>query len=278
MRILMSIWIALTLWLTYEFYTVNRAPSYSVFNKIAKSVFHAQENVTMLPGRSVNYYLGWLGFGLMVIMNLYMLRKRLTMMRKWGSLRSWLNFHIFCGLMGPTFIIFHCGFKVRGLVGISFWSMIISAASGVVGRYVFGQVSRSKKELLAEAERYQQSIKKHFLNHNIDSSKPEFVAYERTLFAFVGGGGNVDSLVDVFFRSLMGDIRLKFSGSPQHRDVSQRVNDSWLQICLLKRKAELVESFERIMGYWHIFHTPFAIFMYIAAVIHIISAMIFLVK
>jgi hypothetical protein len=37
----------------------------------------------------------------------------------------------------------------------------------------------------------------------------------------------------------------------------------------------LLEPFRKMLGYWHSFHLPFALFMYIAAIIHIISALTF---
>lgn len=232
----------------------------------------------MQPGRSVNYYFGWAGLSLMVIMNVYMIRKRAAFMRKWGRLQSWLNFHIFCGLLGPTLIVFHSGFKVRGLVGISFWSMVISASSGVVGRYFFGQVSRSKKDLQREIDSTSAGIARHLSAHNISPDGPEIKKHERRLHNFVGAGANTDSLISVLMSSLAGDLRLLVIGRPQLRSVSDAINDRWVKNALLRRKVERLEAFETLMSYWHLFHTPFAVFMYLAAVIHVISAMIFLVQ
>lgn len=277
MKWLMTFWLTISVWLTYEFIVLDRSPNKSLLNWAGKQFLHLQENVNMLPGRSVNYYLGWIGFGLMVVMNIYMLRKRMNFMRGWGSLRSWLNFHIFCGLMGPTLILFHCGFKVKGLVGISFWSMVISASSGVIGRYFYGQISRTKNDLLKEAGEVKKKLVAK-LDAAVQGNVEQINKYERLILAYVGGAGEVESLLGVMFRSLAGDIRLLISKPPSFRAINPSLRGRWVQYGLLMRKAKLIEGFEALMGYWHIFHTPFAIFMYLAAFVHVVSSLIFQIK
>ena len=46
------------------------------------------------------------------------------------------------------------------------------------------------------------------------------------------------------------------------------------EYAVVKRRALFLESFQKLMGYWHAFHFPFAIFMYVVAVIHVAAALI----
>jgi hypothetical protein len=107
------------------------------------------------PGGLYGHSFGVIGSALMTVMLLYSVRKRAKPLRKAGPLSAWLDFHIFCGIVGPLFVILHSSFKVKGLVALSFWSMIAVALSGVVGRYLYRQIPRTRAgdELtLAEVE------------------------------------------------------------------------------------------------------------------------------
>ena len=107
------------------------------------------------PGGSRGHLLGVVGSGLMVVMLVYSLRKRVKALKGLGRLRDWLDFHIFCGIIGPLLVVLHSSFKVQGLVALSFWSMVAVALSGVLGRYLYLQIPRTRAgdELtLAEVE------------------------------------------------------------------------------------------------------------------------------
>ncbi len=107
------------------------------------------------PGGVLGRTYGIAGASLMSLMMVYSLRKRLRIFRKLGQLRGWLDFHIYCGVMGPLLIVLHSSLKVTGIVALSFWSMVLVAASGVVGRYLYLQIPRRRSGdamSLAEAE------------------------------------------------------------------------------------------------------------------------------
>jgi hypothetical protein len=67
----------------------------------------------------------------------YGARKRFRWLSRFGSLKSWLHFHIFLCLLGPFLVLLHTTFKFGGLVAIAFWSMALVVASGVFGRWVY---------------------------------------------------------------------------------------------------------------------------------------------
>lgn len=257
---------------------IERIPKLSIIKYVTINIIKLSEPINMNPGRSISYYFGWIGLGLMIIMNVYSIRKRIHIAKNWGRLKNWLNFHIFCGLLGPTFILFHCAFKVRGLVGISFWSMIISASSGIVGRYFYGQLSRNKKELEEEIASIKNKFLPEFSRLLLNFDSPEIKKHENRILKFVGCSEVGDSTLASFTTALMGDFRLMWQSPPRIKEVSASLNKKLIRYGLTKRKLILYESFEKLMGYWHIFHTPFAFFMFVAAFIHVISALIFITK
>jgi hypothetical protein len=57
--------------------------------------------------------------------------------------------------------------------------------------------------------------------------------------------------------------------------VPKTLKPHFQQYAKVVRQISFLEPFRRFMGYWHTFHLPFAIFMYVIAIIHIITALIF---
>lgn len=278
MKFYTLIWLALFASVSLEYYYLNFNPSNSILLLLQKQGYLRESlKISADPGRPVSLWLGWLGLGLMVVMNVYSMRKRIGFMQNWGKLSNWLNFHVFCGLLGPTFILFHCNFKVRGIVGISFWSMVVSFSSGIIGRYFYVQMLRAKVDFENEAEKRIQYLKKWLQKNQITFEENEFAQCLIGAQRFVGVPENVENLnpVSAFLSSSFGDIRLMFSlpVAPRNWPEMSRVIVS--EIAVQQRRALLLESFQSLMGYWHTFHFPFAVFMYLAAIIHVIAALVF---
>src|SRR3990172_6375684 len=58
--------------------------------------------------------LGIIGFIFMLMTEtLYSLRKR-SRAARWGRMSSWLEFHIFTGLVGPFLVLLHSSWKFNG--------------------------------------------------------------------------------------------------------------------------------------------------------------------
>ncbi len=94
-------------------------------------------------GSLFGHLIGILGFLLMLMTEaLYSFRKR-SRKARWGSMESWLQFHIFTGLVGPTMVLLHTSWKFNGLAGITTLLTIIIVISGFVGRYIYTRIPRS---------------------------------------------------------------------------------------------------------------------------------------
>ncbi|MGD2070776.1 MAG: hypothetical protein PVI57_19035, partial [Gemmatimonadota bacterium] len=73
----------------------------------------------------------------------YSIRKRLKVLSRVGTLRSWLQVHIFLCTLGPFLVLLHNTFKFGGLVSVAFWSMTLVVASGIFGRYVYVRIPKT---------------------------------------------------------------------------------------------------------------------------------------
>ena len=103
--------------------------------------------------------IGILGFILMLMTEtLYSLRKRSRSV-KWGRMSSWLQFHIFTGLVGPYMVLLHTSWKFNGIAGVTTLFTVIIVISGFIGRYIFTRIPRTLDGLEIEGTLSQETLK-----------------------------------------------------------------------------------------------------------------------
>ncbi len=114
-----------------------------------------------LPGHS----LGIIGTLIMLLTFVYPFKKRL--LKKKGK-QNPLSSHMLYGLVGPSLVVIHSAHKFGSLIGIlTFLSLFFVVFSGIVGRFLYGRVSRT----LREQNRDLQTLKDVF-----EQRRKEFIA------------------------------------------------------------------------------------------------------
>jgi hypothetical protein len=104
--------------------------------------------------------LGIVGFTFMLMTEtLYSLRKRSRSV-KWGKMSTWLQFHIFTGLVGPFMVLLHTSWKFNGIAGVTTLFTIIIVVSGFIGRYIFTRIPRTLDGLEIEGALSQGALKR----------------------------------------------------------------------------------------------------------------------
>jgi len=224
---------------------------------------------------------GWgiAGSVLMILLALYPLRKRLKFMRKWGSLRWWLNYHIFMGFAGPAFIILHSTLKFNGIIAISFWSMIIVMASGVLGRFIYLNIphSRDGEDLSINEIEHEQLTLQQMLPERFERAGGMVENFLLEEFNYIQL--KTANLVKDLIRLLIMDFR----HSKKTKQLGKRLIGEYKftpsetkkfvrllheQISLEKKKSYM-EISKMALHDWHLFHLPFAWSMGIIMFIHI---------
>lgn len=227
------------------------------------------------PGGSWGLAFGVAGALMMVVMLLYSVRKRFVALRRWGPVSVWLDFHILLGLCGPLFILLHSSFKVQGLVALSFWSMVAVATSGIAGRYLYRQIPHSTvgDELtLAEVEKLDQELARQLMNEvGLDAD----ALRQLDAVAALGTGPN-RSLVGLALRFPLDSLLLRFrlrryrrQFPPLDRHLRRRYELLVTHKVGLRRRILLWQRVRELFHYWHVFHKPFAVVMYLFMVVHI---------
>lgn len=110
-------------------------------------------------GELFGHSIGIVGFILMLMTEtLYSLRKRSRSVR-WGRMSSWLQFHIFTGLVGPYMVLLHTSWKFNGLAGVTTLFTVVIVISGFIGRYIYTRIPRTMDGLEIEGTLSQEALK-----------------------------------------------------------------------------------------------------------------------
>jgi hypothetical protein len=143
--VLLGIAIALT-WRGYGFYRLD----------LADRAGHPDYR-RLTPSGIIGHGYGIVGTILIFTNLLYLVRRRLAKYTpSWaGSMKSWLNVHVFTGLVGSLLIVFHSAFQLRTTIAaVTSASLFVVVATGVMGFYLHKMLpvpgAKVLKERLAE--------------------------------------------------------------------------------------------------------------------------------
>lgn len=229
------------------------------------------------PAGSWGLRFGIAGTLMMTCLLLYSVRKRTKLIGKKGKLKTWLNWHILCGVCGPLFILLHTSFKLNGLVALSFWAMIAVAMSGVFGRYLYQQIPRNirgKALTVQECQAQEEAIRQQ-LEARYGASEAKRMQWSRPQPKSQAG----------LFRMIFQDLISPFQWARYRRQLSKmtplaeeelaNLYANARAIYTLQTRIRRLEKIERFFHYWHVIHLPFAFIMYTVMVIHIVVAILF---
>ncbi|MDH5638908.1 MAG: hypothetical protein OEZ04_10475 [Nitrospinota bacterium] len=236
------------------------------------------------PSKGIWHLIGIVGTACFIIMMSYSIRKRFSFMVDAGSLRSWLDVHMFLGIVGTVLTTTHTTYKLGGLVSISFWCMIIVASSGLLGRYLYGWIPHqvSGKELEMEEIRAYLEASDQQMQDTLGKS-PKIVKYYDQISS--PPGSDKDNALVAIFKMIFFDIanmlligkiwvelimekELPTSAKKQLFSMIREKNS-------MLRSRNFLTTAQRLLHYWHVFHKPLAVMMFIVMVIHVIVWFLF---
>lgn len=192
-------------------------------------------NTVAVPAASglLGHSLGILGFGLMLMTEtLYSLRKR-AMRRPRGSMRFWLQFHIFTGIVGSYLVVLHSAWSFNGLAGLLTFMTAVVVASGFIGRYIYTAVPRTADGVVVEAQALQLQL--------------DAVRQELALASVAGTG---ISPVTAWRPDPVAAGRLRE----------------------LERQMAALRWARRTLATWHTIHIPLGMVLFVMAFAHILAA------
>ncbi len=257
------------LWFGLDGSTYYRTP-------LAVRGYHAA-HALLRPSGPVGQTLGVLGALLMAVPFFYMLRKRLAWLSRLGGVRSWLEVHIFCGIVGPVLVTFHTSFKFNGIVSTAYWSMVIVALSGFVGRYLYVRIPRrlqgqelTEREIAASMQGIHQELSWRLPPTLSD----RFDAVERRITEECRRGSVLATAWTRvrLERELVALERSCEAANLSSADVHEAIRLGRERLGLAVRIAYL-EKTKRLFALWHVFHLPLVYLMFVVVALHIALAL-----
>lgn len=218
---------------------------------------------------------GIIGFALIVLNLLYLVRRSLIRVQWMGGLRDWMSMHVFTGLVGALLILLHSAFQPRSQMGtISFFALWVVVVTGVVGRYIYAHVPRSVQgqELeLSELESLIASRRQELLDRGLSvetSQGTQAAAAHRGLAAMLASMVAADRAAAHEYEQL----RRAVAASPELAVAARELLPLAKRFVKEKQWLARYEELRDLMGSWRFFHRWFAIVMLSVAVGHILVA------
>jgi len=247
-----------------------------------RSDLHPWLKPTGYLGQSV----GFLSLGLFLFLWLYPLRKKFRWLEFTGSIAKWLDVHVVIGLLIPILAAQHAAWQFRGLIGLGYLAMMIVCLSGIVGRYLYMHIPRSRDGLeltmeQVEAQR-QNGLQQIARATALDPVMLEqFLAVDTRSYQ---GLGPVRTLIRMFaddYHRWKATRQLRRIWRRSARGASARDRAALADSLRLARRQmglgqqiRMLDATQRLFRYWHIAHRPFAITALVAVLLHVVSAIV----
>lgn len=219
--------------------------------------------------------IGIIGFLFMLSTEtLYSLRKR-ARGRARGRMSTWLQIHIFTGLVGSYMVLLHSAWKFNGLAGAVMLMTVIIVASGAIGRYIYTAVPRTvdgAEVTLRDLEQQIALADVQLQALGVTRSAP--VARLASASASDGGA----SLV--FGRTLEQwrydrEVRRVLKSQGEQRAQAQQLRRLLDERFRLQRQIQSLAVARRLLAVWHTVHIPIGVALFTLAFIHIAAALYF---
>lgn len=271
-----------------QFYSLSAALYHLGVRDVAPSKGGAH---FMRPGNNLSLLLGYLGAFAMLLSQLYRVRRDVG--ASLGSMRTWLEFHIYTGYLGGVLVFFHASYTFHGYVfWLCFVPMIIAILTGVLGRYVYYLIPRSQAgramdsgELADKLARIDERIVELF------KGVPE----GKTAVAALRDSGLLTAVVEeeadrawwlTLFRSFTQGLRQGPRARRLAKDLQQlsgargkergKLGEMAEQRVVLATAAQRLRSLEILGGSWRQVHIWASYLMFVAMLVHTVYAWVFL--
>jgi hypothetical protein len=231
------------------------------------------------------YALGIVGGSLMLLVLLYPLSKRLSLLSRMVPVRYWFGIHMLFGIIGPVLILYHSNFHFGSAnSSVALISMLLVAGSGLIGRYIYTHIHHGlygkritfnelKQELETENTELLYIYK---LNSNLN--KMMSAMESKALQQYTGILMSLLHSISLTFDAQRLQSKFKqLLNSSQNDSLSTTLPDSAVAKEFIRRytdtlrKIVALRMYERLFSLWHILHLPLFIMMIITAVIHIFA-------
>jgi hypothetical protein len=219
--------------------------------------------------------IGIIGFLFMLSTEtLYSLRKR-ARGKVHGRMSTWLQIHIFTGLVGSYMVLLHSAWKFNGLAGALMLMTVIIVVSGVIGRYIYTAVPRTvdgAEVTLRDLEQQIALADARLQDLGVTRSAP----VARLAVASAPGTGAslvFGRVIDQwrYDREVRRVLKNQGAQQGQARQLRRLLDERFR----LQRQIRSLAVARRLLAVWHTVHIPIGVVLFTLAFIHIAAALYF---
>lgn len=236
----------------------------------------------LIAAEGLGYALGIAGLAMMVLLLLYSLRKRWSVLRDAGPSPLWLQIHMMLGLLGPTAILYHANFRLGSLNSrAALFCMLVVSGSGVIGRFLYNRIHYGYLDQRASLAALRQRVE---AGSNVLSDAVAVAPgvgeilsdFERAALPGTGTQGQhasgrrprpgrMRARALRAYREALGSQPDPGAPAPGMLDRALREHGAAL------RRVRRFAAYERAFALWHAFHLPFCVILFLAAAIHVVA-------
>ena len=252
------------------------APYYRLsLGERARSPLHAFLRPSGIVGQSA----GLLALLIFFFLWLYPLRKKYRALAFTGPIARWLDIHILAAIGLPLLLAMHASWRFEGIVGLGYYAILVVCASGVVGRYLYVRIPRSRSGVASTREEI--AVERRTLITDI-AATTGLDPFEVQQTLSVSGSGESSGVLRTLLHLASNDItrwrltralrkRLRSAGGSGALDdkTINRVVELASREISLEQQLRMLDATQRLFGYWHVAHRPFAVTALVAVVIHV---------
>ncbi len=246
----------------------------------------------LIAESGLGYALGIVGGVTMLLLLLYPLRKKLKFMRRWGKTRFWFKSHMLLGIAGPTLILFHANFGTGSMnSNIALVSMLLVAASGLVGRYFYAKIHYGLFGRRANLRELHRDVAENRGGAGLDFDEAGRIRerlriYEAELLNSRHGVlRSIERLLTIGIKTRWTRVQtsrelkkaLRIEAGKCNWDRRTRRQRGWearlyisAYLTAVRKVAEFT-FYERLFALWHVLHLPLFFFLVLAAIMHVVA-------
>ncbi|MFN8580345.1 MAG: hypothetical protein U0163_05115 [Gemmatimonadaceae bacterium] len=212
---------------------------------------------------------------------LYPLRKKWKALAFTGSIGKWLDVHVATAIGLPLLLTIHAAWNSDGVIGMGFDAMLVVCASGVVGRYLYTRIPRTRTGVELTRDEVA-GRRKELVTEIAVATGLTAEAIEQTLdvgaSARLGKGAwaALKQLVtnDVQRWRLSRELPRRWAAlAPNGKAVNPHQVKKAVRLArreiALTQQSNMLDATHRLFRFWHVAHKPFALTALIAVIIHV---------
>ncbi|HEV2671995.1 MAG TPA: hypothetical protein VGU74_12955 [Gemmatimonadales bacterium] len=224
---------------------------------------------------------GLLALALFLFLWLYPLRKKFRWLAFTGAIARWLDAHVLAALGLPLLVAVHAAWRFGGVIGLGFWSMMVVWLSGLVGRYLYARIPRSRAgaELTRDEIAARRTGLLELISHHTGLDRPAIEAALLPADAVARRTGVLGTLTRMIaddFARRAAERRLRrvveargSRGRGMDKVAVRLVLRLARQEVKLTQQVRMLDATQAVFRYWHVFHRPVAIAALLAVVVHV---------